>query len=454
MNEHILVSGLALASTLVQFSAAILALRLIPLTRSRLAWSLLSLAFIVQGVRRALGLVLTFRDIPAAQLYYADDVMGLVISLLLLGGVTYISSLFRAIRESEERFRTVADFTYDMEYWRLPNGEFQYLSPSCERISGRSVAAFKSNPDLMLEIVHPDDREMVREHLKQDDQEQTPSGVFEYRILLPDGTVRWLSHACQPVFADDGTYRGRRGSNRDITSRKLAESRQEEVEHILRHDLKSPLMGIIGIPRVLQNEEGVPDHVKRLLGILERSGQDLYNLVESSLAMARLERGEPIRSNLPVNLVEAVRDVYANLAEEARSWDVQLVCTVHGKEVGPQSMLECRGEALLVRSMLANLIKNGLEASSKGDTVSVDLRRGQEVTIVIHNTGLVPEPVRATLFEKYTSAGKNFGTGLGTFSARLIARAHGGDITFTSAPGEGTSFTVHLPLGTPSSETS
>lgn len=445
MTEHDMALGLALASTLVQFTAALLALRLIPLTHHRLAWVLMSSAFIVQGARRALSVAITAQHVQAPWALQADGVLGLGISILLLGGVAYIAPLFRTLRESEERFRTVADFTHDMEYWRLPNGEFRYLSPSCERISGHSAQAFKKNPGLMLDIVHPDDQEMVREHLIRDDLETTGSNTMDYRILLPDGSVRWLAHACQPVFNAEGSYLGRRGSNRDVTPRKLAEARQEDVERILRHDLKSPLMGIIGIPRVLREEEGVPDHVKRLLDILERSGQDMLDLIESSLAIHRLERGEPIDAHESVNMVEVVRDTIESLTHKAMSLKVRLVCTVQGRECTPGNVVACQGVRMLLRSMMGNLIKNALEASGQGDVVSIDLRQGTMVEILIHNTGVVPEAVREKLFEKYTSAGKAYGTGLGAYSARLMAQAHGGDITFTTSPEAGTTFIVRLP---------
>jgi len=96
--------------------------------------------------------------------------------------------------------------------------------------------------------------------------------------------------------------------------------------------------------------------------------------------------------------------------------------------------------------MLANLIKNALEASAPGDPVRVNLTRGQGVAVIeVANTRDVPEEVRPVFFEKYATAGKPDGTGLGAYTARLIARVHGGDVELITGGGEGTRVRVTLP---------
>jgi PAS domain S-box-containing protein len=438
--------AVALASTLIQFGAAALALRLIPLTNARLAWSMISGALILQGVRRALNYACAAHGAPLWWTPGADEVAGLVISLLLLAGVAGIGPLFLAMRKSERRLRTVADFTYDMEYWRLPDGRMEYVSPASERVCGRRPEEFLVKSDLMLDMVHPDDTDMVREHMRRDDERCEKHGTLEFRITMPDGSVRWLSHDCRPVFDEDGTYLGRRGTNRDITDRKKAEESRSDVERIMRHDLKSPLLGIIGIPEALKDDPGIPEHARHMLSLVERAGRDLLDLVESSLALAKLERGVPLEKKDPVDLAELARAIFTGLGKQAAGYGVRFALFLDGRPAAGEAGLVVPGARLLLRTMLANLLKNAMEASSNGDEVRVDLCRDKDaVRIEVRNTGLVPEEVRETLFEKYASAGKPGGTGLGTYSARLAARAHGGDVTFTSAPGRGTVFTVFLP---------
>jgi len=128
----------------------------------------------------------------------------------------------QALQESEQRFRTLADFTYDWEYWRDPDGSFIYVSPSCQRITGYQAEEFLHNPRLFEAIVHPDDRQRIAEHIRQ--QLANPHVYStDFRIITRTGSIRWIAHVCQPVYSEDGRWLGQRASNRDISDRKQAE---------------------------------------------------------------------------------------------------------------------------------------------------------------------------------------------------------------------------------------
>ncbi len=134
-----------------------------------------------------------------------------------------------ALRESEERFRTVADFTYDWEYWRGLDGDFIYVSPSCKRITGYTAAEFFDDSSIMENIIHPVDREFVVEHLKNELHSQE-TWSWDFRIITREDNERWLHHVCRPVYNDQGDYSGCRASNRDITERKLVEEALRDSE--------------------------------------------------------------------------------------------------------------------------------------------------------------------------------------------------------------------------------
>ena len=127
----------------------------------------------------------------------------------------------KALRASEELFRTVSDFTYDWEYWIGPEGNYLYVSPSCERITGYRPDEFQKDPGLLKRITHPDDQTEIENHIvKESEREEVWS--IDLRIVTRNGAERWISHLCQPVYSPDGRYLGRRASNRDITQRKRA----------------------------------------------------------------------------------------------------------------------------------------------------------------------------------------------------------------------------------------
>jgi len=133
-----------------------------------------------------------------------------------------------ALRESEYRFRTLADFTYDWEYWMGTDGQQLYVSHSCERITGYCSQAFYDRPTLIEDIVHPADRDRARGFVfgPPDDSQ---AAVLDFRIIDAEGQLHWLSHVSQPVYDNEGNWAGRRASNRDITDRKRTE---EEVRQL------------------------------------------------------------------------------------------------------------------------------------------------------------------------------------------------------------------------------
>ncbi|GAB4538075.1 MAG: hypothetical protein Fur002_00970 [Anaerolineales bacterium] len=130
----------------------------------------------------------------------------------------------KSLRLSEEKYRTVANFTYNWEAWRDPQGEYQYISPSCQRMTGYTSEEFTSNPNLILEITHPSDLYKTREHFSKashETQKELPS--FDFRIITKSGELRWINHACASVHSQTGVWLGRRESNRDVTIRKRTE---------------------------------------------------------------------------------------------------------------------------------------------------------------------------------------------------------------------------------------
>jgi PAS domain S-box-containing protein len=148
------------------------------------------------------------------------------LSTVLLGYII-ISRLNREkltekIIDSEARYKVVADNTYDWEYWRNEFGKFVYCSPSCLEISGYSQEDYLEDPELILKIIHPDDKVVYLNHRMEVTKEKT-AGQVDIRIIKPDGTIRWIGHACRPVFDSKGKFLGTRGSNRDVTEKKQAE---------------------------------------------------------------------------------------------------------------------------------------------------------------------------------------------------------------------------------------
>jgi diguanylate cyclase (GGDEF)-like protein/PAS domain S-box-containing protein len=132
-----------------------------------------------------------------------------------------------AFQESEERFRTIADYTYDWEYWQGEGKEILYISPSCLRVTGYSQAEFIGNPNLLETIIHPDDAEAYR--LNRSQIAANKENHLDFRITTKQGEQRWIAHGCRAVFTSKGLPNGRRVSNRDITDLKNAEQLAQKL---------------------------------------------------------------------------------------------------------------------------------------------------------------------------------------------------------------------------------
>lgn len=173
-----------------------------------------------------------------------------------------------ALRTGEERYRIVADFTHDCEYWIGPDKHLLYISPSCERILGYSSREFLKNSDLLNNIIHDDDRVLMTAHTEEDVTGADPvAHSIDFRIIRSDGEIRWINHVCQAVQGDDGVPLGRRVSLRDITQRKESEEEQEKLVAQLQEALASvkQLSGMLPICascKKIRNDQGYWEQIE------------------------------------------------------------------------------------------------------------------------------------------------------------------------------------------------
>ncbi|MBK1722606.1 bifunctional diguanylate cyclase/phosphodiesterase [Thiocystis violacea] len=138
------------------------------------------------------------------------------------------------LRESRERYRVLAEFSSDWEYWLGPEGRYVYVSPACERISGHAADDFMADATLFARLILAVDRSVWDAHLKAlADNQAADLETLEFRILARDGSEHWIEHICNPVLTEDGRFLGRRGVNRDITERKRFEEALKRSEDFL-----------------------------------------------------------------------------------------------------------------------------------------------------------------------------------------------------------------------------
>lgn len=140
-----------------------------------------------------------------------------------------------ALKKSEQKFRTIADFSYDWDGWIAPDGSYLYVSPSCERITGYPPEKFVDDSNFLMTIVHPDDRQRVARHREKHLNKNAGPAEITYRIIMKNSDIRWIWHQCQPVYSKDGVWLGRRASNRDVTQKHEIETNLQQEREMFLH---------------------------------------------------------------------------------------------------------------------------------------------------------------------------------------------------------------------------
>ncbi|HVZ43889.1 MAG TPA: PAS domain-containing protein [Ramlibacter sp.] len=350
-----------------------------------------------------------------------------------------------------------------------------YYSPRFREIRGYPPDADTSGwPDYFKVMIHPEDRERVTKRwvtFIKGKGPEGPRGEYyspeEYRLSRADGSHTWVEVSGMAVRDDNGFVVRWIAAIIDITERRaqreaLRASRdqvaaqaeqlehqnealkenvrlREEVERIGRHDLKTPLNSIVAVPRLLREERKLGPEADELLGIVERAGYRILSMVNLSLDLYKMEQDTYIFRPDAVDLAELALKVIAEVRMHAASKQVQL-------QLQAWQPPFAWAEELLCYSLLANLLKNAVEASPEGGTVSVHVEAGgdETVRVRIHNMGAVPESIRGSFFRKYQTLGKASGTGLGTYSAWLMAKVQDGHTEMHTSDEEGTTLTVTL----------
>ena len=362
-----------------------------------------------------------------------------------------------ALRESEERFRTVADFTYDWEYWCAPDGQFIYISPSCKRITGYSPEEFMNDPGLLEKILHPDDHSMVVSHIRG---EQNPEALYpiDFRIITRSGEERWINHNCQPVHDIDGTHRGRRSSNRDISKRKLMQEellKAKKLESLgvlaggIAHDFNNLMSAVVGNISLARME--MQPGSKGFKNLVEAEKASIQTKELTSRLITFSKGGGPVKETVSIgDLVKDSVDSSLNGSD--------IICRFSIPD--DISLIEVDEEQM--KQVIRNIITNAQEAMAGQGTINVScenvdigvkdtltLKDGKYVKISIEDQGPgIPEEDLIKIFDPYFSTkemGTQKGMGLGLAVSDSIVKQHDGLITVTSELGTGTIFSIYLP---------
>lgn len=208
---------------------------------------------------------------------------------------------------------------------------------------------------------------------------------------------------------------------------------RESMEQIARHDLKTPLSAIIMLPQMLINSPRINDKEKRQITSIHQAGLKMLQLINRSMDMYKMERNTYLPDFKEVNVLHTIKDALDNL-QPAYNWDISnMRFLINGRTCTKYDECNILGEDLLLYSLFSNLIKNALEASPPDELIEIDVQQNESVIVSIKNKGEVPENIRDIFFEKFVTSKNGKGTGLGTYSAKLIAETLHGSISLDTS---------------------
>ena len=392
------------------------------------------------------------RDAAGTPLYYVTEIQD----------ITDWKRAVQALRESEERFRLMADSAPALAWMSEADGRPAFYNRGWLDFTGRTLEEELAQPS---RAIHPDDIAATTASFAEAIAART-SWEAEYRLRRHDGAYRWISDWAVPRFLPDGSYAGLTGVAVDVTDRKQAEEERErllayereQVERLreldglkddlvatVSHELRTPLTNILGYVNVavgvISEGEG-----RRLLSVIERNAKRLLNLVNDLLVVAQVDSGKLTIQNEPVDLPALVRESVENARAAAQLKGLTL-------RLEAEPVAGFRGDHPRLVQLVDNLLGNAIKFTASGGHVTVRVGANAGTAFVeVEDSGIgIAEKDLDRLFERFYRAAEARqeavqGTGLGLTIVRAIAESHGGTVTVRSAPREGATFRVELPV--------
>jgi PAS domain S-box-containing protein len=386
-------------------------------------------------------------------------------SLLLAAVVTELTRAREALQRTlgnlewkvEERTAELAESRYRLAEAQLLAriGSWQWdivenrvsWSDELYRIHGLEPDQFAASFEGFIELVHPDDRELANETVREALAERG-SFEFDHRCIRPDGEERVL-HAQGQVDVDGhGNPTRLFGTCQDVTERKRSERLKEEFLATVSHELRTPLASIIGYTDLLLDGAGgeLTDQQRDFLKITERNARRQLRLVGDLLFASKLEEGELAIEFGAVELEELLSEALEAAAPGAERKGIRI-------ELAAEQVPAYRGDRDRLAQLADNLISNALKFAPHGGSVQIALTQASDrIELRVTNTGShIPAADRERVFERFFRSGSAIqqavpGVGLGLAICKAIVSGHGGKISLESEQDVGTTFRVELPL--------
>lgn len=392
------------------------------------------------------------------------DATGQVDSIFVQGSdVTDRETALAALRQSEQRFRTIADLVPQMIWSTRPDGHHDYFNQRWYDFTG--VPAGLTDGDGWVDMFHPDDRAPAMDLWQRSVATGDPYEI-EYRLRDRHGEYRWVLGRALPVRDTEGRIvrwmgtctmideqkRVQEALERSRQALRLADRQKDQFLATLAHELRNPLSPIATAAHLLMMAPDQRDNVSRAAEIIQRQTEHMRHLLEDLTDVSRVTRGQATLHIEPLQLA----DVIAAAAEQAAPL---ISRRGHRLQVIDQApALQVKADPLRMTQILSNLLNNAAKYTPEGGEIALEVTRdGDQAMVAVRDNGagMAPDQVEH-MFELFAQADTTperaaGGLGIGLALARSLAQLHGGSLTGSSPGlGMGSTFELRLPLATAS----
>ncbi len=308
-------------------------------------------------------------------------------------------------------------------------------------------------------FVHPDDRERKAAHDSQIMQSAGLLTPIEWRVNREDGKDLWVQASAKMFRDEAGRPLRLVGSLQNITDRKMGEKVLAEAKAFaeaanvaksaflatMSHEIRTPLNGVLGMAQAMAADELTPVQRERL-DVVRQSGESLLAILNDLLDFSKIEAGKMELEMIEFDLAEIARGAYGTFTPLAENKGISFRLDIEAASG------TYRGDPTRIRQILYNLISNALKFTEEGEIGVVASFDGANLLLTVSDTGIgMTAETLDGLFAKFSQADASMtrkfgGTGLGLAICKELAVLMGGDVSAQSRPGEGSSFTVTLPM--------